>query len=146
MKSNKSFPVQYVSTPYALIKRYDLTTAAIYGYIWSKEQLSKGVCCVSQETLGQELGITRQTVNIKLNTLEKDDFIKIVGGGNYSDGAGRTLNIICNEDALKELDKDEGIISKKRESNYQIIEGEPAPGQTLSEFLIHAMRHLHGEE
>jgi hypothetical protein len=146
MKSNNSFPVQYVSTSYALIKRYDLITSAIYGYIWSKQQLSKGVCCVSQETLGQDIGITRQTVNIKLKMLEEDGFIKVVGGWNYTDGAGRTLNIVCNEDALKELDTDKGIMPKKREANYQIIEGEPSPGQTISDFIIHMMKHAYGEE
>jgi hypothetical protein len=139
-KRNKSFPVQYVSTPYALIKRYDLTTAAIYGYIWSKQQLSKGYCCTSQETIGRDIGVTPRTVYTKMQNLIEDDFIWIIGGGNYTSESGRTLQAKCNENALIELDKDEGIISAKREAKYQIIEGEPAPGQTISDFIIEQMK------
>jgi biotin operon repressor len=145
MKEN-TVGVQYVSTPYALIKRFDLTTSAIYGFIWSKQQLSKGYCCVSQETIGRELGISPRTVYTKMKLLENDGFIKIVGGGNYIEGAGRTLNIVCDEDVLKELDTDKGIISKKREASYHLIEGEPAPGEKLTDFLKRSMKAIYGEE
>lgn len=117
--TDKSFWVEYISCSIALVKKYGLTVAALYGLIWSKCQLKNNHCYASQTQLGKELGgLTRQTVSKYIKILREDGFIKLLPsprhnpkreGSNNNERtnnfSGDVLHITCNHKKVKQLDK-----------------------------------------
>ncbi len=99
----RKFPVEFVCCSLAINIKYGLIASAVFGLIWSRCGLSRQVCCASQETLGKELGITRQTVGKKIKLLEEDGLIKVISRKKYDKG-GLVLYITYCEDKLKELE------------------------------------------
>jgi len=60
----------------SLIQRYDLTTAAVYGKVYRYSTLELGKCIASQGRIAKELGLSRKTVNERLQQLVKDGYIE----------------------------------------------------------------------
>ena len=79
-KENNNIGTQYVSCSYAIIKLYGLDASAIFGYVWSKQNLKKGYCYVKLQTMADDLCLNRKTVSKKLQMLKRQGLIKNVGG------------------------------------------------------------------
>lgn len=59
-----------------LVAEVGLTTAAVYGVAWRFCQMKDGVCKASQETIGERLGIGRETVSIHLQRLSERGYLE----------------------------------------------------------------------
>ena len=71
-QKNKNIGTQFASAPLCIMQYYkDPSLAVVYGYIWSKNQLSKGVCTVSQETMALDTGISVRTIRDKTQKLNR---------------------------------------------------------------------------
>ncbi len=60
---------------HTILKRFGLYAAAVYGRIWRYEQGSQGCCNAGQNTIADELGISRATVNRKIQDLIKAGYL-----------------------------------------------------------------------
>lgn len=103
-KKTKNIGVQFSSAAYCISQKYDANMSMIYGFIWSKCQLSKGVCTTSFETISIETGISERTVRSKVQELIENKLVKIVG--REYQRHGYVYQLLYDEDNLKALDKE----------------------------------------
>lgn len=105
---------EYLQSPLSIILKFDTLTACLYGLINSKCNLSKGICCASQTTLGKELGVSRQTIGKRIKWLKEANLINVKYPARYMNG-GVVLYIETNESELYSLsEKMEPVIKKIR--------------------------------
>lgn len=58
-----------------IVQEYDLLAAAVYGYIWRKCQMGRGVCDAAQGTIANDLGVSKRTVIYRIEVLMKANLI-----------------------------------------------------------------------
>ena len=95
----------------SMIQDVGLTTAIVFGRMWRYCQMVDGVCRASQDTIADELGISRPTVNKHVEILVNKKYLidltpKLNGHPHtYKDSgkAGLSINITANP-AVKEFD------------------------------------------
>jgi len=118
MSTENKINAQFVAAPVAIIERFGLITAALYGLIWSKCQLSRKVCYASETSLGNELGYTRQTIGKKIRVLEDAGLISVITHNRQpSDRRGFLLYITCNDEKLRMLEEE----VRKEKKTYGFI-------------------------
>lgn len=100
----KKKEVQYAKAHFCIAQKYDANTAMIFGYIWSKCQLKKGVCTTSYETMSIDTGISERTIVTKVQDLVEAKLVKIAGREYQKQGF--VYQLLFNEDALIALDKE----------------------------------------
>ncbi len=94
---------KFIQVPQAIINKFDLITASLFGLIWSKEQLSKNFCYASQNSLATELGIHKNTVGKKLKLLLESGLVEDITGTPFNH-SGATRKYITNLNVLNKLE------------------------------------------
>lgn len=59
-----------------IVRNYGITVAAVFGRMWRYCQMVDGVCKASQETIANDLGLTRKTVNQHIALLLETGYLK----------------------------------------------------------------------
>ena len=59
----------------AMVRKYGLVTAAVFGRVWRYCQLDNAVCSASLETIAAELGLNRRTIMRHIDILVRDGFL-----------------------------------------------------------------------
>lgn len=95
--------VRFIQVPLAIIYKFDITTATLFGLIWSKEQLSKGFCYASQKSLSDELGIGVSTTKIKMKNLLESGLVEDILG-TPSNHPGVTRKYVTNINVLNKIE------------------------------------------
>ena len=116
-KNKNNIYGEFVICPLSIILKYDALTACLYGLINSKCNLSKGVCCASQTTLGKELGVSRQTISKRIKCLKDANLINVKYPNRYKNG-GVVLYIKTNDVVLYVLSNQMEPIIKKIRSPF----------------------------
>lgn len=58
-----------------ITEKHGLITSAVYGYIWRKCQLDKGVCNASFQTMANDLNVSRRTIVTHVKLLVSEEII-----------------------------------------------------------------------
>lgn len=66
----------FTPVPDALVAKFGLVTAAVFGRVWRYSQASRGVCDASQQKIADELGLDRVTVNLHIKKLVDGGYLK----------------------------------------------------------------------
>ena len=104
MGKKQTFPSDnFIMTPKSIIDEYDLTTAALFGLIWSFSQMQLGYCKLSQSQMAEKLGFKTRCINNKFKNLKDADLIKIIKRERFPDG-GVLLHVVVNEEMMKLFD------------------------------------------
>lgn len=60
----------------SIVQKHGVMVAAVFGRMWRYTQMSSGICYAKQQTIADELGLTRVTVNTHIATLVADHYLK----------------------------------------------------------------------
>lgn len=85
-ENNKFESNAFIMCPKAIIYEYDITTACLYGLIWSFSQMILGKCTLSQPQMAKKLDLSVGTINKKIRKLKKAGLIEIVVNRRYPNG------------------------------------------------------------
>lgn len=66
----------FTPVPDALVAKYGLVTAAVYGRVWRYCEMKDGVCYASLESIAEGLGVNRATIMRHLATLVADGYLQ----------------------------------------------------------------------
>lgn len=84
-----------------LVEKYDTNTALVYGKIWRVCDWSPGsVCNMSNETIGEQLGLSEKTIRRKKAVLLADGLIEIVSAFGSADEVRVAHEIVMSMDIL----------------------------------------------
>lgn len=59
-----------------ITERYGIVTSAVFGYVWRKCQMEKGVCCASFQTIADDLNVSRKTIINHIKILANDGLVE----------------------------------------------------------------------
>jgi DnaD/phage-associated family protein len=62
----------------SIVQEYGIITAAVFGVIWRYCQMKDNTCWASQETIGETIGITRQSVCEHTKKLVESGYLEII--------------------------------------------------------------------
>lgn len=65
----------FTPVPDALVARYGLVTAAVYGRVWRYCEMKDNVCYASLDSIATGLGVNRVTIMRHLQTLVSDGYL-----------------------------------------------------------------------
>ena len=94
----------FIMCPKSIVCEYDITTACLYGLIWSFCQMELGYCILSQPQMAKKLGRSTRSINTKFGNLKKSDLIRILKRERFPDG-GVLLHTVTNHKELEKLDE-----------------------------------------
>ena len=75
-----------------LVTKYGLSIAAVYGKVYRYSQMEEEECFAGQERIGEELALSRGTINRHLQLLEREGYLRKVR-------TGRTNHYVTTEKA-----------------------------------------------
>jgi hypothetical protein len=111
-----------------VVESVGLSSAIVFGRIWRYCQMIDGVCKASQETIADDLGLSRATINKHIEVLVMNGYLQditpnLVGHPHkYKDTgkAGLSINITAKEEPVKNIDAQSKKILQPAVKNIDI--------------------------
>jgi DNA-binding Lrp family transcriptional regulator len=79
--ADDSGPRNYTPVPDALVAKFGLIVAAVFGRMWRYAQMDSGVCMATQKRIADDLDLTRMTVSRSIKTLKQAGLIEDLDTG-----------------------------------------------------------------
>lgn len=140
---------------HALVAKYGLITAAVYGRVWGYCQMSDGVCRASHERIADDLRLDRKTVLEHIRILVNDGYLKNLTPGmrnrpnTYADTgkAGLRSTIFAehqgkSEDEIDQLTDQKAVTGVvKSDSGQTEVSSNSTPGVEINDTRCGNKRH-----
>jgi hypothetical protein len=119
----------------SIVKAHGIYCAAVFGRMWRYCQMEDRVCRASQDTIANDLGISRATVNQHIDTLVKNGYLEDMTPNlrnaphTYRDSGKVVLRstfdaveVISPENGVKILDSETGVGVKHFDTGVKMID------------------------
>lgn len=126
---NNEFIGLFTYQSITLTKKYDLTTSALYGFIFNRCKLKNKSCYETFETIGNELNVSSKTIQRKIKNLLECGLVEDITGHKPTKPHDARVFIVHPE-RLEELDRLELM---KKEASQPVVVAESRPDKKSSQ-------------